>query len=289
MEASPNPQVSTDAALAARAFRLDICGDIVGNTICADLLDYIYRDWYHVGKPKHVDDRIFQYMSIRTRVSGFTTDEEGCPRPTAEDRFVINIGSRPNLRTDGVTAIISLLESRYELAEAVLFHRTKMTATAMLERALILALPPLDVRTASGKVELGQTPSAKDMSHEQFSGDLEDWLISHSEEELIPALREGRAPFDGKLLSSEDKPGLAPARKLASQLLRRDLYDRLLTVTSGELLPEQVKYIQNNYGDQSQMEISRNLLQTVPEVYDGWKKTLIFRWDQSQCTALSRG
>lgn len=257
VETSSISKVSTDVALATRALRLDICGDIVGNTICADLLDYIYRDWYHVGKPKHVDNRIFQYMSIRTKVSGFTTDEEGRPRPTSEDRFVINIGNRPNLRTDGVTAIITLLESRYELAEAVLFHRTKMTATAMLERALILALPPPDPHASLDFPELVQRTSSKSKSQEQFSGELEDWLISHAEEELIPALCEGRAPFDGKFLSTEDKLGLAPARKLASQLLRRDLYNRLFTVTSGELLPEQVTYIQNRYGDQSQAAANR--------------------------------
>ena len=31
--------------------RASVCTNIIGNTICADLLDYISRDWYHVGKP----------------------------------------------------------------------------------------------------------------------------------------------------------------------------------------------------------------------------------------------
>ncbi len=42
IESSSDTKVSTDAALAARALRLDICADVVGNTICADLLDRSY-------------------------------------------------------------------------------------------------------------------------------------------------------------------------------------------------------------------------------------------------------
>ncbi len=150
-----------------------------------------------------------------------------------------------------------MLESRYELAEAVLFHRTKMTATAMLERALILALPARDARASNERSDFRQLAAGKRQPQDRFSENLEDWLISHAEEELIPALCEGRAPFDGNLLSAHDKSGLEPARKLASLLLRRDLYDRLLTVTSGELLPDQVEYIQDHYGDQSSAAANR--------------------------------
>jgi HD superfamily phosphohydrolase len=108
---------------------------MIGNTICADLLDYIYRDWYHVGKPRIPDDRIFQYMEIRR------WDADGQPRlltPTqhVNDRFVIALGQKTKIRTDGVSAILGLLEWRYDLAEMVLFHRTKLAASAMLDRAL---------------------------------------------------------------------------------------------------------------------------------------------------------
>jgi HD superfamily phosphohydrolase len=30
-------------------FRINVCRDIVGNTVCADLLDYLQRDWHHLG------------------------------------------------------------------------------------------------------------------------------------------------------------------------------------------------------------------------------------------------
>lgn len=44
--------------------RVGVCRDIVGNTICADLLDYLHRDWYHIGKPRFFDRRLFEYMEI---------------------------------------------------------------------------------------------------------------------------------------------------------------------------------------------------------------------------------
>jgi HD superfamily phosphohydrolase len=103
--------------------RIDVCRDIVGNTICADLLDYLHRDWYHIGKPRFFDKRLYQYMYIRQEVS------------TRSPKFVISYGSKNRPKHDAVSSILELLESRYNLAEAVLFHPTKCSAAAMLERA----------------------------------------------------------------------------------------------------------------------------------------------------------
>jgi HD superfamily phosphohydrolase len=103
--------------------RMDVCRDIVGNTICADLLDYLHRDWYHIGKPRFFDKRLYQYMYIRQEVR------------TRSPKFVISYGSKSRPKHDAVSSILELLESRYNLAEAVLFHPTKCSAAAMLERA----------------------------------------------------------------------------------------------------------------------------------------------------------
>jgi len=104
---------------------------MIGNTICADLLDYIHRDWYHVGKPRPFDDRLLQYMEIRRGTSNCETDSRSC-----NDKFVISLGKRPKIRTDAISNILELLDWRYQLAETVLFHRTKLAAAAMLDRAL---------------------------------------------------------------------------------------------------------------------------------------------------------
>jgi HD superfamily phosphohydrolase len=106
-----------------KTFRVQVSRDMVGNTICADILDYLYRDWYHIGKPRYYEKRLFQYMEIREDLDG-------------NEKFLISVGERSRLKTDAISAILDLLESRYQLAETVLFHRTKCSAAAMLERAI---------------------------------------------------------------------------------------------------------------------------------------------------------
>lgn len=115
------------------SLRLNICRDMIGNTICADILDYIHRDWYHIGKQKPVDERILQYMEIHTEKK---LSFGQMPEPDKKDQFVVSLGKRPKIRTDAISAILELLEWRYQLAESVLFHRTKLAAASMLDRAL---------------------------------------------------------------------------------------------------------------------------------------------------------
>lgn len=108
---------------------LNVCRDIVGNTICADFLDYIYRDWYHIGKPFAEDERLFQYMEVRERSSGNSS--------TGESKFLINVGARDKIRHDALTNILDLLQARYKLAETVIFHRTKLAIIGLLDRSML--------------------------------------------------------------------------------------------------------------------------------------------------------
>jgi HD superfamily phosphohydrolase len=110
------------------AIRFEVCRDLIGNTICADLLDYLHRDYFNLGRSLQFNSRLLDYLEIHTR-------KRSAP-DRVEHKLVVNLrgGTRP--RPDAVTAILELLESRYQLAEIALFHRTKVTAAAMLERAL---------------------------------------------------------------------------------------------------------------------------------------------------------
>ena len=108
-----------------REFRLSVLRDLVGNTVCADLIDYLQRDWHHIGRPRHLDTRLLQYMEVVTNGS--------------ESRLVVNLRSKQDGRSrpDVMSAILELLENRYHLWEAALLHRTKTCASAMLERAIM--------------------------------------------------------------------------------------------------------------------------------------------------------
>jgi HD superfamily phosphohydrolase len=198
------PEVTKTAA--SSLIRLSVCRDIVGNTICADLLDYLYRDWYHVGKPQYVDERLFQYMEIRR-------DQKG------DDCFVVSLGQRPKLRTDAISAILRLLESRYELAETVLFHRTKCAAAAMLERGL---------------QELAA--STKEAERSAWTSDLTARLLTCTDQGAI----------DLFLLEASQRQAEAAIAPL-SGLRQRALYKNLVTATHQEITPDRMRKIETMY------------------------------------------
>lgn len=116
---------------------LSLCRDVVGNTICADFLDYLYRDWHHIGKPLYEDTRIYQYMEARRNEKHIQKADDQDSKRSTDLQFVINIGSGQKIRHDALTSILQLLEARYELAETVLFHRSKLAITALLDRCLL--------------------------------------------------------------------------------------------------------------------------------------------------------
>jgi HD superfamily phosphohydrolase len=191
------------------ALRFGICRDMIGNTICADLLDYLHRDWYHIGKPRPFDERILQYMEIRPTKSEHNLNLD--PKPAASDQFVISLGKPSNPRTDAVSSILELLEWRYQLAESVLFHRTKLAAAAMLDRALY---------------ELWRGRSQ----------DLERFLLPLSDEQMLfECRREQEKLRDGKSATQGDRKRREISSKLLEALEKRQLFTTLCSFTYHEL------------------------------------------------------
>jgi HD superfamily phosphohydrolase len=193
------------------SIRLNVCTNIVANTLCADLLDYIYRDWYDVGKPFEREDRIYQYMEIRN--PGQVDLKAEVPNDLRRDHsdvFVLNlghnVGHEPKIRTDGISAILSLLEKRYELAETVLYHKTKLAAGAMLGRALYELWANAD------------------------PAELPKLLLGLSDEELIEF---GLAKAIEKV--SEGDQSAIGARNLLSRLKARKLYRAFHTIRRWDL------------------------------------------------------
>lgn len=210
----------------SREIRLDVCRNMVGNTICADLLDYLYRDWYHIGKPRTFEDRILQYMEIRNasaQLDRKVTAKEN-DRRHSSDQFVISLGKSPKIRTDGVSAILSLLEWRYELAEIVLFHRVKCTAAAMLDRALF---------------ELWENVSGDDIVKTIFQMSDEQLL----DECVILAKSELDAhPSDARRVA------LQVSISQLQRLKNRELFKELWTRTLDQIGPGQLQPLKRTYG-----------------------------------------
>jgi HD superfamily phosphohydrolase len=102
--------------------------DIVGNTICADLLDYLERDHRFTGLPMSLGQRFMSsFYVIPGGVGGIYKRRMA---------LLIHRDGRP--RQDVVTEIIKHLRYRYELQERVLVHHLKLTADAMIGKMIEL-------------------------------------------------------------------------------------------------------------------------------------------------------
>lgn len=101
-------------------------GDVVNNTICADLLDYLSRDHYFTGLPIALGDRFMDSFFIAPRDL----------QSEYAERLVLAVTRRGEFRIDIVTELIKYLRYRYEATERALYHKTKLAYDAMLGKLL---------------------------------------------------------------------------------------------------------------------------------------------------------
>lgn len=129
-------------------------GEIIHNTISADLLDYVRRDSKETGLNKDYDNRIFSYFRILNYEN--------------KEHLVIDIQEQGVRCPDVVTEIEDLLRLRYILAERVYNYHTKIQADAMIAKALDEAFKIKDIKIEDlydlGDDELVYLLSRKDIN-----------------------------------------------------------------------------------------------------------------------------
>jgi HD superfamily phosphohydrolase len=114
--------------------------DLVANTVCADLLDYLRRDIYYCGLKEAYDERFLNYLVL-------TLDPD-----TRKARVAIRlVGAKGRVRRDNVSEILHLLRLRYSLAEKVYYHPAKISSSTMISEAVRRSAPLLKRKL----VELG--------------------------------------------------------------------------------------------------------------------------------------
>src|SRR5437773_7129751 len=193
-------------------FRIAVCRDLIGNTLCADILDYLHRDWHHLGKPKFFDTRILEYMQIRRRL----VKENG--RDAKQSKVVVNLRSRDAVRTDAVTLILDLLESRYQLHEMALYHRTKLSAAAMLERVV---------------GELADVVSQP--KRDAWLSDLSEDLLEASDDQMLAVLDEKASELGRSGESQANTQSIQAIRDLVLGLRLRRLHKRVHVMFAHQL------------------------------------------------------
>lgn len=135
--------------------------EILSDTICADILDYLRRDAYFTGLNLYYDERVVDYFLV-DRATGHLS---------------VDAAKRGLVRHDIVSELLRVLEARYFFSERVYYHHAKVSAGALLARAVENAL-------AWG----GLTP---DRLQRTTDGSLLELLEAHPPESLAAAHEHG--------------------------------------------------------------------------------------------------
>jgi HD superfamily phosphohydrolase len=209
--------------------------DIVGNTICADLLDYLERDHRMAGLPIALGRRF---------VSAFYVTPTGDPE--IGRHMVLRI-KRPDgrERTDVVTEVLKYLRYRYELSERALVHHAKLGADAMIGKALEMWYDVIWVASAEKILRRRHAQSDKSGSNFQAPRWLSDMDIGAV-----------RARFEADL-----KPRDAKRVRLAA---KTDLDVELSQYGDDELL-ERLSRLEDSVGPPARVAAIRELARGLRE------------------------
>lgn len=183
-----------------------IC-DIVKNTVCADLLDYLRRDAYYCNLKLDYGDRFLNFLYLAS-VNYSTNDEKGNEKRETSTRLAIRVWKEKEKthRRDIIDELINLLNCRFFLGSAVYYHHAKLITSAMIARAIKQALD-------SGTLEIEKLWTMGD-----------DELLYH--------------------LANQEKDKLA--KKLVTSVLNRNLYDDFFEFSRPEAeAVEEIKSLDN--------------------------------------------
>jgi len=98
--------------------------EVLSDTICGDILDYLKRDAYFTGLNLVYDDRVVNYFKV-DRESG---------------HLFVDVAKRGLIREDILSEVLRVLDARYFFSERVYYHHAKVAAGAMLSLAVETAL-----------------------------------------------------------------------------------------------------------------------------------------------------
>jgi len=147
---------------------LTLGNDVVNNTICADLIDYLHRDSLNCGMPWLLDKALLTHLKV--------LEKKEMP---GVKRLGVSVVRNGKLRHDVVTAVLGLLRARYDITEKVYYHHTKCAADAMLEKVV----------RSTKKEKKGEPPTYldwkpildKNLGDEGFMNHLENELAGNME------------------------------------------------------------------------------------------------------------
>jgi HD superfamily phosphohydrolase len=208
--------------------------DLVTNTICADLLDYLPRDHKFTGLPAALGQRFMTAFYVVP--ASKDSEERHFP-----ERMALRISDGGRERPDISSELLKHLRYRYELQERAIVHHAKLAADSMLGKALEMWTDEMRIAAAAraGGAEVKRALSeqrpadavwvaltedrgarlAKGLQ-EQVKWEVEARICRLGDDSLLEYLA-------GTLGSSDGDPALNDkVRAMAGDLLNRRLYKR---------------------------------------------------------------
>ncbi len=200
--------------------------DIIGNTICSDLLDYLPRDRANLGMEARRHERLQRYFTIRR---GTLHQSEGY-------RMSIMV-TRPGhggQRRDVASSVLAVMRERFEMAEAVYYHHRKAAASAMLAKLAEIA-DLVDAQSAESSDSKKTKPRDDDAIYpapwsDNYSNSIPPHMAHLSDADLIDYLG---FKLDIKLRDDSQTKLLKQLQRklhLALRYRRRGMYRTLLVV-----------------------------------------------------------
>lgn len=223
--------------------------DIVANTICSDLLDYLLRDGRNTGILPSLDLKFFDRMTIAKAIPEKTNTLiplSNIPDFCEHIVFDIYDHKRGVIRQSVITEIISFLQQRYLLAERVYNHRVVEGARSMLQEASRLLVSTNSINAE----ELHNTNSIKGspVSDDAFFSwvldiNHEDQKVIIKAQQLVRMLRERRifrevVIIDGILGSHKGtfRGGEVDCKTLADALLDDTKRNKMIDSLNDEIV-----------------------------------------------------
>lgn len=151
---------------------------VMSDTLCSDILDYLARDAYFTGLRLSIDPRIANYFRVDHETSN----------------LFIDLAKRDLLREDILSEMVRLLEARYYFSERVYYHHAKVAAGALLARAVELAVVhelvvEADFYELEDATLLAMLSSKAETARQNGKGDVGERIIS-----LVDRFRRRRLP-----------------------------------------------------------------------------------------------
>jgi HD superfamily phosphohydrolase len=243
--------------------------DIVSNTVCADLLDYLNRDCAYTNLKLNFHPRFLDYLTIK-KVKDKKSGQE-------QRRIVIRlckISKQP--RKDILSELVQLLRNRYYLGERVYYHHTKIKTGTLIAGAVLRAKKADFFKCLNGHSETKKYENGDSPVYEVHNwGDLK--LLT-----LLEELETG-----GK--KGHQKELLEGAKSLAKNYLNRVVYHQLdledqnklglnarvmQEVSEGKLGKDKSHILEvrlkNEFGDpNSRLAAEDFLVDLLPEMHSG--------------------